>query len=76
MFVGERIKHKIFGEGEVVNVICKQSGTASVENYVIVMFDTPTLTEFDKIRYPESHGISERTFTPASLKAFLVKEDK
>ncbi|WP_407414237.1 hypothetical protein [Methanobrevibacter sp.] len=76
MFVGERIKHKIFGEGEVVNVICKQSGIASVENYVIVMFDTPTLTEFDKIRYPESHGISERTFTPASLKAFLVKEDK
>ena len=76
MFVGERIKHKIFGDGEIVNVICKQSGIASVENYVIVMFDTPTLTEFDKIRYPESHGISERTFTPASLKAFLVKEDK
>lgn len=76
MFVGERIKHKIFGEGEIVNVICKQSGIASVENYVIVLFDRPILTEFDKIRHPESHGISERTFTPASLKTFLVKEDK
>ena len=76
MFVGERINHKVFGEGEIVNVICKQSGMASVENYVIVMFDKPMLTQFDKIRYPESHGISERTFTPASLKAFLVKEEK
>lgn len=76
MFVGERIKHKIFGEGEIVNVICKQSGMASVENYVVVLFDKPTLTQFDKIRYPESHGISERTFTPASLKAFLIKEEK
>lgn len=76
MFVGERIKHKIFGEGEIINIIDKRSGVASKENYVIVLFDTPTLTEFDKIRHPESHGISERTFTPASLKPFLVKEDK
>lgn len=73
MFVGERIKHKIFGEGEIINIIDKRSGVASKENYVIVSFDEPMLTEMDKIRYPESHGITERTFTPESLAANLVE---
>lgn len=72
MFVGQRINHKIFGEGEVINIVNKKSGYASSENIVIIEFDNPMLTEFDKIRRPDVHGVTQRQFTHESLAKFLV----
>ncbi len=77
MFIGKKVNHKVFGEGVIVNVIDKQSGTASHEQYVDVEFDNPVRRDSDTFVHPEVEGpVATRTFSFTSLEKFLVEEEK
>ena len=51
--IGQKVNHKVFGTGVVVNVIDKPSGSASHEQYVDVEFDVAKLkTGINAAMYP------------------------
>lgn len=77
MFIGKKVNHKVFGEGVIVKMTDKQSGTASHEQYVDVEFDNPVRRDSDSFVHPEVEGsVATRTFSFTSLEKFLVEEEK
>ena len=65
--VNEKINHKIFGEGTVIDSYMEGS-----TNYITVKFDTPKERSVDKFIHPEVEVVDTRRFTEASITPFLV----
>lgn len=73
--IGQKVNHKVFGTGVVVNVIDKPSGSASHEQYVDVEFDEATVRPTDHLIHAES-PVYTRRFSFASLEKFLTVEEE
>lgn len=70
--VGDRINHKIFGWGTVIessSVDLPASNEST--NYITVEFDTVTSVASDEWK-PEGHSEKVREFTAASIRPYLI----